>query len=411
MDTGDSQLMSDEKPENEEIEGASESNTESEVAERDSAKGNKIRTSVLLVFLILEIAIMIFFLAKFSKAENQNIMILETSIETGQFTDPDDFVLNRYDLLDTVTLLTGTEADGKAVEENALRKNMIFDPGQAMWFVFEEKVNKKDEIFEYAKSVMAEKDFDSFREKLCSDEIVNVLYDVGDNEDSYTTNWREAGVRELQAAPFLPWKKKIDFIVLSTFEDKHWGGLAYILKFNPSIPIICPPLTKSDIVGNTRIIDRAQNLVPILPGYTRLTARLGALVTSMPRVEGKDARYELDLILHVDGGVAIIAGSGLLEPLEIVRQVKMATGKEVLYYIGGTNLQVGLESDELKNQMKELSAIAPKMQLYPNYNTSMIAKQMLREVFKEKLNDTPLGLKIRLKKNVKNDGKGKYGEK
>lgn len=410
MDTGENQVISDEKPESEEITGAEESDIDLDAIEKDSAKGNKIRTLVLLVFLILEIAIMIFFLARFSKAENQNIMILETSIETGQFTDPDDFVLDRYDLLDTVTLLTGTEADGRAVEENPLRKNMIFDSGQAMWLVFEEKIAEKAEIFDYAKSVMAEKDFDSFREKLRSDEIINILYDVGDNEDTYTSNWREVGVRELQAAPFLPWKKKIDFIVLSTFEDKHWGGLAYILKFNPSVPIICPPLTKSDIVGNNRIIDRAQNLIPILPGYTPLTARLGALVTSMPRAEGKDPRYELDLVLHIDGGVAIIAGAGLLEPLEIVRQVKMATGKEILYYIGGTNLQVGLESDELKNQLKELSAIAPKMQFYPNYNTSMIAKQMLREVFKEKLNDTPLGLKVRLKKNVKNDGKGKYGE-
>ncbi len=410
MDTGENQVIADEKPETGEITEAEVSTKDFKAAERDSVKSNKIRTSVLLVFLVFEIIIMIFFLAKFSKAENQNVMILETSIETGQFTDPDDFILKRYDILDTVTLLTGTEADGRATEENALRKNMIFDPGQAMWLVFEEKISGKDQIFEYAKSVMAEKDFDSFREKLCSDEVVNVLFDMGDNEDTYTTNWREVGVHELQSAPLLPWKKKIDFIILSTFEDKHWGGLAYILKYNPAIPIFCPPLTKSDIVGNARIIDRAQNLVPIMPGYTNLTARLGALVTSMPRGEGKDPRYELDLVLHIDGGVAIITGAGLLEPLEIVRQVKMSTGKEVLYYIGGTNLQVGLESEELKNQLRELKAIAPKMQFYPNYNTSMIAKQMLGEVFKEKLNDTPLGLKIRFNKNMKNIGKGKYGE-
>lgn len=410
MESDENRAVPDVKSETGETAGTEESGSISDVSERDTAKGNGVRTSILLVFLVLEIAIMIFFLVKFSKAENQNIMILETSIEKGQFTDPEDFTLDLYDILDTVTLLTGTEADGRATEENALRKNMIFDPGQAMWLVYEEKIAKNAEIFEYAKSVMAEKDFDSFREKLLSDEVINVLYDMGDNEDTYTSNWREVGVRELQSAPFLPWKKKIDFIVLSTFEDKHWGGLAYILKFNPAIPIICPPLTKSDIVGNSRIIDRAQNLIPIMPGYTRLTDRLGALVTSMPRVEGKDPRYELDLVLQIDRGVAIIAGSGLLEPLEIVRQVKMSTGKEVLYYIGGTNLQVGLESEELKNQLRELSVIAPKMQFYPNYNTSMIAKQMLREVFKEKLNDTPLGLKIRFHKNVKNNGKGKYGE-
>ena len=376
----------------------------------ENGKGNKNRGTFLMVVLALQIILIIFMLIKFSKPENQNIMILETSIEKGDFTDPDDFVLTRYDILDTITLLSGTEADGRAVEENSLRKNMVFDSGQAMWLLFEEKIKEDEKIFEYSRGVMEENDFKTFKEKVMSDEVINIIYDMGESEDTYRPNWREVGVKELQAAPFLPWKKKIDFIILSSFEDKHWGGMSYILKFNPAIPIICPPLTKEDVLKNSQILDRAHNLIPILPGYSRLTSRLSALVTSIPMGKGKDPRYELDLVLDIEGGVAIIAGSGLLEPLEIVKKVKEETGKKVLYYIGGTNLLVGLESEELRSQMEELKRIAPEMKIYPNFNTSMIARQMLKEVFEDKCHDAPLGLKIRFKKDTENNRKGKDGK-
>jgi len=375
----------------------------------ETGKSDRIREVFLAIVLVLQVAIIILCLIRFSRQENQQIMSLETSIEKGQFTDPDDFILGRYDMLETVTLLTGTEDDGRS-KENKLREKMSFEPGQAMWILQEDRVNDKDNILKYSKGAMGKKDFANFKKKLKSDEIINILYDLGAAEDTYRTNWRGVGVNELKSAPFLPWKKKVDFVVLSSFNSKHVGGLAYILKYNPATPIFCPPLKKADLVKNPRIFERAHNLIPILPGYTKLTSKLGTYVTEMKQAGGKESKYELDLILHLDNGVAVIAGAGLMEPLELVKNVKKATGKEVLYYIGGTNLLVGLETEQLKNQMRELAEIAPKMELYPNYNTSMIARRMLKDIFGEMYHETPLALKIRLKKKIGSNRKGEDGK-
>jgi len=354
------------------------------------------RDIILVIFLAIQIFLIILLLSRFAIPGHQDIMILETSIEKGDFTDPDDFVLSKYDILDTVTFLSGTEQYGRSTE-NILRKRMVYDKGQSFWILMEDRVSDNDELLKYAKGFMAQNDYMTFADKIKNDEVINFIYDLGSKEEVFRRNWKEVGVEELKAAPFLPWKKKIDFLVLSRYNEAHWGGIGYILGYNPAMPIYCPPLTRSTQLKNFKVMDRAQSLIPLLPGYTQLTPRIGAYVSKINVEEGKDPIYELDMVLKVQGGVAIVAGASLTEPLELVRNVKSATGEEVLYYIGGTNLFVGLKTEELYSQLREMRRIAPHIRVYPNFNTSMIAHQMLREVFRDNYHATSQGMKIRFK--------------
>ncbi|MCD4784452.1 MAG: hypothetical protein K8T10_11580 [Candidatus Eremiobacteraeota bacterium] len=370
-------------------------------------KGNKekspprnVRDTILLIFLVIQIFLIIFLLYRFAAPEHQDIMILETSLEKGDFVDPNDFILAKYDILDTVTLMTGIEQYGRSAD-NILRKKMVYDKGQSFWILMEDKVSDSDELLKYSKEFMAPSDFTAFAGRIKNDEVLNFLYDLGGKEKIFRNNWREVGVEELKAAPFLPWKKKLDFMVLSRYDESHWGGIEYILGYNPAMPIYCPPLTKLAQLKNFKAMSRAQSLIPLLPGYTQLTPRVGAYVSTIQMESGEDPRYELDIVLKVNGGVAVVAGAGLAEPLDLVRNVKSETGEDVLYYIGGTNLFLGLKTKELYSQMRELKKIAPNMEVYPNFNTSMIAHQMMKEVFEDKYHPTSQGLKIRFRPKPK----------
>lgn len=366
----------------------------------EKSPSRSVRDIILLIFLAIQIFLIILLISRFAIPMHQNIMILETSIEKGDFTDPDDFILTKYDILDTVTFMTGTEQYGRSTD-NILRKRMVYDGGQSFWILMEDRVSDSDELLKYAKGFMAQNDYITFAGKIKNDEVINFLYDLGGKEEVFRKNWREVGVEELKAAPFLPWKKKIDFMVLSRYNEAHWGGIGYILGYNPAMPIYCPPLTRSTQIKNFKVMDRAQSLIPLLPGYTQLTPKVGAYVSKILMESGKDPIYELDMVLKVKGGVAVVAGAGLTEPLELVRNVKSATREDVLYYIGGTNLFVGLKTEELYSQMRKLKKIAPNIKVYPNFNTSMIAHQMMSEVFKDKYHSTSQGLKIRFKPKPK----------
>ncbi len=369
---------------------------EEDTANTQKAKVNKKRETLLSVILVLEILIMVVLIGKFSVRENQNIMLLETPIIKGNFRDPNDFLIRRSDLVNTVTLMTGSPVNGVS-SENPLRKKMIFDKGQMMWVVIEDRVKTEDELVKFASIAMGKRDFAFFKKKVLRDEILNFFYDLTSSEKAFANNWREVGVKELRASPLLPWKKKVDFAVISTFEPQHIGGLTYLIKRNPSMPIYSPPITKKTVVENIELFRRLHCLVTLPPGYTPLTSRLGAYIYPIKKGSGISNSYELDLIIDLGNKrVALLVGAGYKGPLKLVKEVEKATGKKVCYYIGGTNLPLGIENDKVYKEMRELKRISPHLEIYPNFNTSLVAYQMFKDVFKDHCFRTPLGLKIRL---------------
>ncbi|MCE1245509.1 MAG: hypothetical protein LWY06_02570 [Firmicutes bacterium] len=374
-----------------------------QIQPEDGSKTRRKRTVFLFAFLVFEIIVFIFILARFSVPANQDIMILETSIEKNGFTDPEDVVLKKYDLLDTVTMMTGTEADGRS-DENIFRNNMSYDQGQGMWVLLEDKPVETDGLLACSKNVLAENDYKQFSQKVKNDEVLNFLFDMGANDGSFRTNWREIGVNELKLAPFLPWKKKIDFVAISRVDEQHCGGLSYILAFNPGVTVFCPPLTKGSFTKNIQAIERAHNLVPLMPGYTSLTPRLGAYVSESKLPTDKEPVYELDLVIHLEKGVAVLSGAGNPDLLGLTREIKKATGKQIEIFAGGTNLDIGLETDETNKMIEETRKENPGMLIYPNFNTSVMAHQMLRKVFGDNYKPAPLGLKIRFGKEKSEAG-------
>lgn len=374
----------------------------------DKIKQEKRRGVILWVLLAVQILVIIVTLASFLKPGNDfYIMLLETPIENEKFFDPRDLKISRYDILDTVTFLTGSssgmdEVDiEKQSQENRLRSKMEADEGQSMWVVLEDRVKDGDNLLLYAREGMTREDYANFSGKIKNDDVLNFVYDTGADEHKFRNNWKEVAARELKLSPILPWKKKLDFVAISNFDSHHWQGLGYILGHNPGILVICPPLTRSIQLDNPRAFELARNLVPIGEGYTRLTDRLGAFVTSQ-RIPGeKESHHELILTVKMEGGLAILAGTGMMGPQEIISKIKEASGEEVLYYLGGTNMYIGLETDEIYKELEKIKETAPDIKFYANYNISMIGGKMMKKVFGDKFQSAPLGYKVKFRKNAK----------
>lgn len=353
-----------------------------------------VRKIVLIVF-VFQVITLIFLLGKLSLPGNQNLMLLETPVIIKENPEKEDLTIRREDIIDTVTLMSGSQVHGRS-DENKFRQEMKFDSGQMMWLVLVGKVETGDQLLEFAKIAMSPTDYEHFRKNVQKDDILNLFYDLGEKEENFVNNWREVGVNELKIASLLPWKKKIDFIVISCFDERHMGGLPYIIRINPGLPVFCPPITKSTAVKNMDTFNRAVNLIPLPPGYTRLTGKLGAYITPILDENGENKTYELDLIVQLREGVAILAGAGKMEPLQLVKDVTEATGQKVLYYIGGTNLYIGTENPQICKEIEEIKEIAPDIKFYPNFNTSLLAHQICEEIFGDQYHRVQLGTRINL---------------
>ncbi len=81
-----------------------------------------------------------------------------------------------------------------------------------------------------------------------------ILFDTGNNSQNFEHNVKAAGV-DLQ---------KLDFVVMSHRHGDHMGGLAYLLKVNPTVKIYAPK-ERSGVYGDDRPSNAWYRKDPSLP--------------------------------------------------------------------------------------------------------------------------------------------------
>jgi 7,8-dihydropterin-6-yl-methyl-4-(beta-D-ribofuranosyl)aminobenzene 5'-phosphate synthase len=88
-----------------------------------------------------------------------------------------------------------------------------------------------------------------------------ILFDTGNNAQIFEHNVKAAGI-DLQ---------KLDFVVMSHRHGDHMGGLAYLLKVNPTVKIYAPK-ERSGVYGDDQPSSTWYRKDPSLPAEQRITA-------------------------------------------------------------------------------------------------------------------------------------------
>ncbi len=174
-----------------------------------------------------------------------------------------------------------------------------------------------------------------------------ILFDTGNNAQIFEHNVKAAGV-DLQ---------KLDFVVMSHRHGDHMGGLAYLLKVNPTVKIYAPK-ERSGVYGDDRPTSTWYRKDPSLPAEQRYYGGTPPEIIHMGEA-WPGANFQLiDKNIEIVPGMYLIAlvsdQPGTLELRELSLAIRTPDG---------LLLVVGCSHPGVEHIMQEASAIDPHINL------------------------------------------------
>ena len=174
-----------------------------------------------------------------------------------------------------------------------------------------------------------------------------ILFDTGNNAQIFEHNVKAAGV-DLQ---------KLDFVVMSHRHGDHMGGLAYLLKVNPTVKIYAPK-ERSGVYGDDQPSSTWYRKDPSLPAEQRYYSGAPPEIIHMGEA-WPNANFQLiDKNIEIVPGMYLIAlvsdKPGTLELRELSLAIRTPDGLVLV---------VGCSHPGVEHIMQEASAIDPHINL------------------------------------------------
>ena len=174
-----------------------------------------------------------------------------------------------------------------------------------------------------------------------------ILFDTGNNAQIFEHNVKAAGV-DLQ---------KLDFVVMSHRHGDHMGGLAYLLKVNPTVKIYAPK-ERSGVYGDDQPSSTWYRKDPSLPAEQRYYSGAPPEIIHMGEA-WPGANFQLiDKNIEIVPGMYLIAlvsdKSGTLELRELSLAIRTPDGLVLV---------VGCSHPGVEHIVQEASAIHPHINL------------------------------------------------
>ena len=174
-----------------------------------------------------------------------------------------------------------------------------------------------------------------------------ILFDTGNNAQIFEHNVKAAGV-DLQ---------KLDFVVMSHRHGDHMGGLAYLLKVNPTVKIYAPK-ERSGVYGDDQPSSTWYRKDPSLPAEQRYYSGAPPEIIHMGEA-WPNANFQLiDKNIEIVPGMYLIAlvsdTPGTLEVHELSLAIRTPDGLVLV---------VGCSHPGVEHILREASAIDPHINL------------------------------------------------
>jgi 7,8-dihydropterin-6-yl-methyl-4-(beta-D-ribofuranosyl)aminobenzene 5'-phosphate synthase len=174
-----------------------------------------------------------------------------------------------------------------------------------------------------------------------------ILFDTGNNAQIFEHNVKAAGI-DLQ---------KLDFVVMSHRHGDHMGGLAYLLKVNPTVKIYAPK-ERSGVYGDDQPSSTWYRKDPSLPAEQRYYSGAPPEIIHMGEA-WPSANFQLiDKTIEIVPGMYLIAlvsdKPGTLELRELSLAIRTPDGLVLV---------VGCSHPGVEHIVQEASAIDPHINL------------------------------------------------
>ena len=174
-----------------------------------------------------------------------------------------------------------------------------------------------------------------------------ILFDTGNNAQIFEHNVKAAGV-DLQ---------KLDFVVMSHRHGDHMGGLAYLLKVNPTVKIYAPK-ERSGVYGDDQPSSTWYRKDPSLPAEQRYYSGAPPEIIHMGEAWPSANFRLIDKNIEIVPGMYLIAlvsdQPGTLEVHELSLAIRTPDGLVLV---------VGCSHPGVEHIVQEASAIDPHINL------------------------------------------------
>jgi len=174
-----------------------------------------------------------------------------------------------------------------------------------------------------------------------------ILFDTGNNAQIFEHNVKAAGV-DLQ---------KLDFVVMSHRHGDHMGGLAYLLKVNPTVKIYAPK-ERSGVYGDDQPSSMWYRKDPSLPAEQRYYRGAPPEIIHMGEAWPNASFQLIDRNIEIVPGMYLIAlvsdQPGTLELRELSLAIRTPEGLVLV---------VGCSHPGVEHIVQEASAIDPHINL------------------------------------------------
>ncbi len=303
---------------------------------------------------------------------------------------------------DTLNNLCGQERPD--VQAQPFRQQLVDERiAQSFWLLIRETLNGDEPLFTLTRETAGF--VPRPLQRAVDTGYLNFFFDLGYDPVVWNYNHRVLKA-ELSVSEIPPAAREPNLVFISHLhETHHRGGFRQLLVQHPGIPLFFPTtlidgksLTHLAAVapkqfGHFALVDPRQ-VFKLPDGFTRLTARLSALVLTFNEKDGVLNR-ETTLLVDTADGLVIVSGCSHATPEKVIKQARRATGRPVHRFVGGTEW-ISVSKNNFISQMEGIHAMMPDIWLCPNHCTPNSATKPGRRIFGDHYRPLRLGARIEL---------------
>ena len=352
-----------------------------------SSQKVKKRLYIVSALALWQFLLLVYLLAYFTSFSDESKINLEYGT-SPQVTDNLSF--SRSEILNTASILSGNQFTGR-YEANPLSFNVNYSGSNMVWFMLERSDNLSASLFNWPQDYLHVKGevWHKLKENL-KDGVVNFIYDTG-SDVSIRDAWSGFVVETLNRSPFMPWQKRLDFVIISTLG--YDSGFDFINNLNSDTIFICPNIAPQKFTEITSLeIAKSVQAVTVPPGIHPLFEGVWALVVPIDQ-----DKFELDLLVRRrDGTLALFCGAGCGDLAGRFSLIKGLLHEVPSLIVGNFNEGYVMWNDSEIQHMKQLAAKYPQLKIAACGGVSFAEYEFLQSIFGDNIYCSSLGERLSL---------------
>jgi len=203
------------------------------------------------------------------------------------------------------------------------------------------------------------------------------LMDTGISEKSLDTNMNAAGIT----------LQDLDFVFLSHKHFDHTGGLGFIRRERPSLPIYIPP---GGGFSNTENLIEVNDHLKVGPNVF--------LIHTHNNISG--VTDELSLLIKTNKGPYVFSACSHTGITKILENSKRVAGQDIYFHSGGTQLNMTKNKLTIQKTVNKIKA-QKVSQVSPSHcSTADHVLESYKEIFNTNYIGSQLGQKVSLESNT-----------